>query len=76
MKKPILLIVDDDEQVLRAAARDIRNAYGKDYRIVSTTSANEALVLLSDLKNKNEVVALFLPADPMVSLNNSPAVHR
>ncbi|MEI9920454.1 MAG: FAD-dependent oxidoreductase [Bacteroidota bacterium] len=60
MKKPILLIVDDDEQVLRAAARDIRNAYGKDYRIMSTTSANEALGLLSELKNKNEVVALFL----------------
>jgi thioredoxin reductase (NADPH) len=60
MKKPILLVVDDDEQVLRAAARDIRNAYGKDYRILSTTSATEALALLSDLKNKNEVVALFL----------------
>ncbi|MEJ0032540.1 MAG: FAD-dependent oxidoreductase [Bacteroidota bacterium] len=60
MKKPILLIVDDDEQVLRAAARDIRNAYGKDYRIMSTTSANEALELLNELKNKNEVVALFL----------------
>jgi thioredoxin reductase (NADPH) len=60
MKKPILLIVDDDEQVLRAAARDIRNAYGKDYRILSTTSASEALALLIDLKNKNEVVALFL----------------
>src|SRR5882724_8761231 len=60
MKKPILLIVDDDEQVLRAAARDIRNAYGKDYRIMNTTSANEALALLTELKNKNEVVALFL----------------
>ena len=60
MKKPILLIVDDDEQVLRAAARDVRNAYGKDYRVLSTTSANEALGLLADLKNKNEVVALFL----------------
>lgn len=60
MKKPILLIVDDDEQVLRAVVRDIRNAYGKDYRIVSTTSANEALELLTELKNKGEVVAMFL----------------
>src|ERR1041384_2485366 len=60
MKKPILLIVDDDEQVLRAATRDIRNTYGRDYRVMSTTSANEALGLLSELKNRNEVVALFL----------------
>jgi thioredoxin reductase (NADPH) len=60
MRKPIILIVDDDEQVLRAAARDVRNAYGKEYRIVNTTSANEALALLTDLKNKKEHIALFL----------------
>jgi thioredoxin reductase (NADPH) len=60
MKKPILLIVDDDEQVLRAVVRDVRNAYGKDYRIVSSSSATEALGLLTDLKKKGEVIALFL----------------
>jgi thioredoxin reductase (NADPH) len=60
MKKPILLAVDDDPQVLRAVVRDLRNAYAKDYRILSTTSANEALESLRDLKNKNEIVALFL----------------
>lgn len=60
MKKPILLTVDDDPQVLRALVRDLRNQYGKDYRILSTTSALEALDSLKDLKNKNETVALFL----------------
>lgn len=60
MNKAILLAVDDDLQVLRAVARDLRNKYGKEYRILSTTSANEALETLKDLKNKNEVVALFL----------------
>lgn len=60
MKKPILLIVDDDPQVLRAVTRDLRNVYGKDYRLLSTTSANEALESLKDLKNKNETVALYL----------------
>ncbi len=60
MKKPILLTVDDDPQVLRAVARDLRNQYGKEYRIMSTVSANEALESLRDLKNKNEIVALFL----------------
>lgn len=60
MKKPILLTVDDDPQVLRALVRDLRNQFGKDYRILSTTSALEALDSLKDLKNKNETVALFL----------------
>jgi len=60
MKKPILFAVDDDQQVLRAVVRDIRNTFAKDYRILSTTSANEAIASLKELKNKNEVVALFL----------------
>lgn len=60
MKKPVILIVDDDEQVLRAVVRDVRNLYGKDYRVISTTSANEAIGLLKELKNKSEEVALFL----------------
>lgn len=60
MSKPILLVLDDDPQVLRAVVRDLRSAYGKDYRILSTESASEALESLKELKNKNETVALFL----------------
>jgi thioredoxin reductase (NADPH) len=60
MNKPILLAVDDDPQVLRAVSRDLRGKYGKEFRILSTTSAKEAIESLKDLKNKNEVVALFL----------------
>jgi thioredoxin reductase (NADPH) len=60
MNKPIILIVDDDQQVLRAITRDVRNRYAKDFRIMSTASAKEALDTLTDLKNKNETVALFL----------------
>ena len=60
MSKPIVLALDDDPQVLRAVVRDLRNAYGKDYKILSTVSATEALESLKELKNKNETVALFL----------------
>ncbi len=60
MKKSIILAVDDDPQVLRAIVRDMRNQYGRDYRILSTSSATEALDTLRELKNKSEVVALFL----------------
>jgi len=60
MKKPILLVLDDDPQVLRAVVRDLRNKYANEYRILNSTSANEALESLKELKNKNETVALFL----------------
>jgi thioredoxin reductase (NADPH) len=60
MKLPFIIIVDDDEQVLRAIQRDVRNKYNKEYRISATDSANEALELIKELKLKNETVALFI----------------
>ncbi|MFA6087115.1 FAD-dependent oxidoreductase [Mucilaginibacter sp.] len=60
MSLPIIFVIDDDQQVLRAISRDLKNHYREDYRILSTSSAKEALDSLLDLKNKGEVVALFL----------------
>ena len=60
MKIPFIIIVDDDEQVLRAIQRDMRNKYRNEYRISATDSANEALELIKELKLKNETVALFI----------------
>ncbi|WP_247232564.1 FAD-dependent oxidoreductase [Telluribacter sp. SYSU D00476] len=60
MKKPIILAVDDDEQVLRALTRDLQGKYRKDYKILSTASANEALTTLKELEEANEAVALLI----------------
>ena len=60
MKKPIIFAIDDDPQVVRAIARDLRQRYRKDYRILSTESPQEALDSLPDLKKKNEEIAVFL----------------
>jgi CheY-like chemotaxis protein len=43
MKKPIILAVDDDLQVLRAIRQDLRSQYKNDYKILSTDNAQEAL---------------------------------
>lgn len=59
-QQPIIFVIDDDQQVLRAISRDLKNHYRQDYRILSTSSAKEALDSLLELKNKGEVVALFL----------------
>lgn len=59
-KKPIILSIDDDEQVSSSLRRDLRNEYKSEYRIVSTTSAKEALEALKSWKQQGDVVALFL----------------
>lgn len=60
MNLPIIFSIDDDPQVLRAISRDLKIKYGKEYKILSTTSAQEALDMLIELKNSADVVALFL----------------
>ena len=60
MKQPIIFTVDDDPQVLRAIARDLRTRYKSNFRIISTNSANEALNALEDMKKKSEAIAIFL----------------
>ncbi|HQY22059.1 MAG TPA: response regulator, partial [Ignavibacteria bacterium] len=60
MKLPYILIVDDDEQVLRAILRDVRSKYRDEYRVNASESATEALEVIAKLKQKNETVALFI----------------
>ena len=65
MKLPYIILVDDDQQVLRAIQRDIRNEYREDYKVAATESAAEALELIKELKLKNETVALFISDQKM-----------
>ncbi|XWW46975.1 FAD-dependent oxidoreductase [Fibrella sp. USSR17] len=65
MKLPILLAIDDDEQVLEALRRDLRAHYRKEYRILTTASAHEALDSLAELKKRGETVALLLSDQKM-----------
>jgi thioredoxin reductase (NADPH) len=60
MANPILMTVDDEPEVLLAVERDLRRQYGADYRILRAGSGEEALAALSELKRRNETVALFL----------------
>lgn len=59
-KKPIILSVDDDPQVMRSIMADMRSNYKSDYRIISTVSALEALESIASLKKQGEEIALFL----------------
>ncbi len=60
MKLPIIFLIDDDPQVLRALSRDVRQRYKKEYQILSTEDPEEALASLKELKRTGEEVALFV----------------
>jgi thioredoxin reductase (NADPH) len=59
-QKPIIMAVDDDANVLRAISRDLKARYRKDYRVLSTESAHEAIQTVEDLKKRGETIALFV----------------
>jgi len=57
---PILLTVDDDPEVSRSLARDLRQRYAEDYRIRRAESGPAALDALRELKLRDEKVGLLL----------------
>jgi thioredoxin reductase (NADPH) len=64
-----ILTVDDDPEVSRAIARDLRRAYGKDYRIVRAESGDQGLEALRELKLRGDEVALLLADYRMPQMN-------
>ncbi|PPK65435.1 FAD-dependent oxidoreductase [Actinokineospora auranticolor] len=58
--RPVLLAVDDDPHVLRAIRRDLTRAYQRDYRVVATGSAAEALRVIDRLRERDQEPALLL----------------
>ena len=55
-----ILTVDDDPDVSRAVARDLRRRYGSQYRIVRAESGQSALDALHELKLRGDQVAVIL----------------
>ncbi|QNL20466.1 FAD-dependent oxidoreductase [Hyphobacterium sp. CCMP332] len=65
MSKAIIFAIDDDPQVLKAIVRDLRGEFRKDYKILSTSSVEEALENISELKKRGENIALFISDQKM-----------
>jgi thioredoxin reductase (NADPH) len=60
VRKPNILVVDDDVPVLRAIERDLRARYAADYGIVAAESGAEALEVVRALTRRGDAVALFV----------------
>src|SRR5258708_29495059 len=69
MKKPVILTVDDDFDVLRAVERDLKRHYEERYRVLRAESGKGALDLLHRLQQRNEAVALLVVDHRMPQMN-------
>ncbi len=69
MRKPVLLTVDDDISVLEALVQDLRRHYGSRYRIVRATSGQSGLEVLSELKRREDAIALLLSDQRMPGMS-------
>jgi thioredoxin reductase (NADPH) len=60
MGEPVLLAVDGDPDALARTEIELERRYGQDYRVVTLSTAAEALAELKRLRDEGEPVALVL----------------
>ncbi len=76
MAKPLILLLDDDVNVLRAVERDVRNEYGSEFRIARADSGDAALQLLQEFKKRGDPSALFLVDQRMPGMTGVEFLER
>jgi thioredoxin reductase (NADPH) len=74
--RPAIVTVDDDPDVSRAVARDLRRQYGERHRIVRAESAAAALDALRQMKLRGDLVAVILADYRMPQLNGIEFLER
>jgi thioredoxin reductase (NADPH) len=76
MARPILLAVDDDVNVLEAVVQDLRRQYGAEYRVMRAAGGQTALDTLSQVKAREEPVALLLSDQRMPGMTGVQFLER
>ncbi len=76
MARPILLAVDDDVNVLEAVVQDLRRQYGAEYRVMRAASGQAALDTLSQVREREEPVALLLSDQRMPGMTGVEFLER
>ena len=75
-KRPIILIVDDEPQVLNVIEDDLSRPYRAQYRLIKTNSGESALKTLRTLKSRQEQVALLLSDQRMPVMEGTEFLVR
>jgi thioredoxin reductase (NADPH) len=76
VRKPVILVVDDDPQVLAAVRRDLRSRYRDQYTVVGVTSGAEALDAARDLKSRGDALAMIISDQRMPMMSGTEVLAR
>jgi thioredoxin reductase (NADPH) len=74
--RAVILTVDDEPEVLNAVERDLRGHFRADYRIVKAGSARQALETVTELREREATVALFLVDERMPEMSGTEFLAR
>ena len=74
--KPIIFAIDDEVSVLNAVERDLRQRYGKEYRIMKASKGSTAVENLKQLKTRNSVIALFVADQRMPEMEGTEFLEK
>jgi thioredoxin reductase (NADPH) len=69
MAKAAIIAVDDEPVVLNAVERDLRQKYGRDYRILKVDSGAAGLDVVRQLHARDEEIALFVSDQRMPDMS-------
>ena len=76
LKKPVILIVDDEPAPLEAMSNALVRRYGEDYRVISHSSPRAALDDLERLKGEGEPVALLIADQWMPEMTGAEFLEK
>lgn len=70
-QRPVILAVDDDPAVLSAVRGDLRNRYGRHYRVLTASDGGEAIATLEKLKLRGDLVAVVVSDQRMPEITGT-----
>jgi thioredoxin reductase (NADPH) len=76
LSKPVLFAVDGDPASLREVEGELRERYGRDYRVLSAGSSREALAQLEEVAAAGDDIALVLAAQWLDEMSGSELLGR
>ena len=76
MAKPILVIVDENEDLLNQIKRDLERKYGSSYQVITASSGHEALMMLRRWREEGQRVAVVVADRKLSDMDGADFLKR